>query len=36
MSYRHRSSVTGRFVKKSFADKHKRTTERERVKTGEK
>jgi hypothetical protein len=30
----HRSSTTGRFVKKSYADKHKSTTEKERVRTG--
>ncbi len=29
-----RSSVTGRFVKKSYAKTHKRTTEIERVRVG--
>lgn len=29
----HRSSVTGRFVTKKYAAKHKRTTETERVGT---
>ncbi len=29
----HRSSETGQFVEKSYADKNPRTTERERVRT---
>jgi len=29
-----RSSVTGRWVKKSYADRHPRTTETERVRKG--
>ncbi len=32
MAYRYRSSVTGRMVKKSYAEKHSRITEKERVK----
>ena len=31
-----RSSVTGKFVKKSYAKTHKRTTEVERVRVGRK
>ena len=30
----YRSSVTGRIVKKTYADKHPKTTEKERVRTG--
>lgn len=30
----YRSSVTGRIVKKTYADKHPKTTEKERVKVG--
>jgi hypothetical protein len=30
----HRSSVSGRFVTKKYAETHKRTTETERVPTG--
>lgn len=29
---RHRSAITGKFVKKSYADKHKKTTVAETVK----
>ena len=32
----HRSSVTGRIVKESYAKTHPRTTEKERVSTGKK
>lgn len=31
----YRNSVDGQFVKKSFADKNPRTTEKERVPTGQ-
>lgn len=31
----YRDSGTGEFVKKSYADTHKSTTERERVRTGQ-
>lgn len=30
----HRSSITGRFVKESYAKKHRRITEKERIKIG--
>lgn len=30
----YRSSVTGRIVKKTYADKHPKTTEKEKVKVG--
>lgn len=33
-SVNHRSSVTGKFVKESYAKKHPNTTEKERVKRG--
>lgn len=32
----HRSSVSGKFVKPSYAKSHPRTTETERVRTGKK
>lgn len=31
----HRDSGSGQFVKKDYADKHPKTTEKERVRTGE-
>lgn len=30
----HRSSETGKFVKEDYANKHPKTTEKERVRTG--
>ncbi len=30
----YRSSVTGRIVKKTYADKHPKTTEKEKVRVG--